>query len=711
VPQRAPDAAAVDEFLQRLARAVQQFRTYPATSPLCESAVDAVRQALATLDHREHIAFRVTPRELLVDDTACGRGTGVEQELARRLHAASVAEVTIDRSVSAREIARFCLDLVQTADRTTRTTTSLIDLLAEHGVDRVAVRAAYRPEVLDIGQPAPGSTGIIDQQRLRREEALATGVNVNHLYPPDKGWARLDPSSSLSSISLVDLAVLARDPVSLASMLLRLTDSDTNNHDTPDDALTQKFSDVATLINALEPRVARIMFARLAEAVLALDPDRRQALLRRTILPGLLDGKIEGGVLRDFPDLDLADALCLLLDLETAAPEVVTSALLRLDLPDERHRAVAPLLERRLNERIGEPARDTSVDAHARRLLRVDKSQARSFAEFAAFDLAVDEQTSATLVRIREAIAESKPLEEQLACLLRLTRLQPNPEVVQRLFGRTAHLLAQLQKDGPVRDLGVWLERYRALASSLAESRPDVAAVISSGLEQLGTPECVALLMDLAERDDQGREAASAIVRAIGSGLATPLLAIAHNRSGSGAAAKAATRLLCDHASVVAPALAGLFRGADAEQDRTIARVLGHAGPGFESVLAAGLSSSDEHTVRESLRALAKIGSPQAATLICAEIERDNGWRGPAAEETLWRFPPAHATRLAKGLLERHDFVVKHPELAARLLERVAQGGPAGLESILAGLVSLRFRIWNPALVRLARRAQVVGKG
>jgi hypothetical protein len=494
-------------------------------------------------------------------------------------------------------------------------------------------------------------------------------------------------------------------------MLLRLTDSDATGHETPDDALTQKFSDVATLINALEPRVARIMFARLAEAVLALDPDRRQSLLRRTILPGLLDGKIEGGVLRDFPDVDLADALCLLLDLETAAPEVVTSALLRLDLPDERHRAVAPLLERRLNERIGEPERDSSVDAHARRLLRVDKTQARSFAEFSAFDLAIDPQTSETLVRIREAIAESEPVEEQLACLWRLTRLQPNPEVVQRLFGRTRHFLEQLQHDGHVRDLGAWLERYRTLAGALAESRPDVAQVIVSGLEGMGTPECVARVLDMAERNDEGREAASLIVRAIGGGVAVPLLAVAQNRSGNGAASKAATKLLCDHATVVAPVLAGLFGRGDVEQDRTIVRVMGHAGPGFESVLGAGLASSDEHTVRESLRGLAKVGSPQAATLICAEIERGHSWIGPAAEETLWRFPSAHALRLAKGLLERHDFVVKHPELAVRLLERVGQTGTAGLESILAALASLRFRIWNPALVKLARKAQVMEKG
>ena len=79
--------------------------------------------------------------------------------------------------------------------------------------------------------------------------------------------------------------------------------------------------------------------------MLDLDPDRRSALLQRTILPGLLDGRADGNVLRDFPDVDLAESLCLLLELETAAPEVLTAALNRLDLPAERRETVVPLID------------------------------------------------------------------------------------------------------------------------------------------------------------------------------------------------------------------------------------------------------------------------------------------------------------------------------------------------------------------------------
>ena len=53
--------------------------------------------------------------------------------------------------------------------------------------------------------------------------------------------------------------------------------------------------------------------------MLNLDADRRNNLLQRTILPGLLDGDANGRVLRDFPDMDLAESICLLLDRDRRA--------------------------------------------------------------------------------------------------------------------------------------------------------------------------------------------------------------------------------------------------------------------------------------------------------------------------------------------------------------------------------------------------------
>src|SRR5207249_4822784 len=161
-----PDFVQVQEFLQLLARAVRQFHTYPATSPLCVDAVNACRSALLAMQMRDRIVFRVTPRELVVDDTGVGAGTVIEQELVRR---------------------------------------------------------------------------------LRQETALPADTPVKHLYPPDKGWVRLDPAANFDAVSLIDLTILVDDPAHVATMLLRLTDEEPLGQEASERALEQKFSDVAML--------------------------------------------------------------------------------------------------------------------------------------------------------------------------------------------------------------------------------------------------------------------------------------------------------------------------------------------------------------------------------------------------------------------------------------------------------------------------------
>jgi hypothetical protein len=51
--------------------------------------------------------------------------------------------------------------------------------------------------------------------------------------------------------------------------------------------------------------------------------------------------------------------------------------------------------------------------------------------------------------------------------------------------------------------------------------------------------------------------------------------------------------------------------------------------------------------------------------------------------------------------------VLRQPQAAGRLLDRAAQSG-ANLAPILQSLVPLRYRFWNPALVRVARQARTM---
>lgn len=701
---RPSDWKSIEDLLGLLARAIQQLHTYPSTSPLCISAIESSQRALVALDARDQLTLRVTPTELLVDDVPTGRGTQVGQELARRLHKASVAAVTISRAASARELGRFCEDLIRCSERTASSMT-LLEMMTEHGIDRLTIEMASRPEVLEVSSVPVTASADIARERARFAGQLAKGGVVNHLYPPQKGWVRLDPASAPSTVSLLDLAVLADDPATLAAMLLRLTNDEADVQ--PAEALQKKYSDVAMLISALDPHVARRMFGKLARAVLDLDPGSRQALLRRAVLPGLLDGRVDGAILRDFPDVDLAESLCLLLDLETAAPELLTTALSRLELPAERQAAMVPLLDARLKEREAAAAargQQTTLTRHARDLVRVEAGGEKSFADFAAFDLSLDAAATTMLAHIRSVMPETDVTVDQLTCLWHLTCLEPNPDAVSKFLDRSFELLTDLEAAGRGAELPGWLKAYRDLAERVGESRPDVAQVLAARLTAFCTPERAAWIADLSLSEPDGKLAAEAVIAALGSAVVVPLVDLLERDPNR---ARRVGQLMTEHASLLAPAAAPLLERSTPGVRRTLLRVLGMAGAGYEEFIAAHVAA-DEATAREALRALARVGTSKAAALVVAEIERQRGSLGAAAEETLWHFSAGEAQRHSRGLLGNRDFTMRHPQAAERLLDRAARTGAADLQAILLDLAPLRFRIWNPALARLARKAHAM---
>jgi hypothetical protein len=700
------DTALLDAFLQALARAVRQFHTYPATSPLCVDAIGACHQALATVEATSRLVFQVVPRALLSDDVALGTGTVIEQELVRRLTLAHVAVLEVDRCASVRDLSRFCMDLLCAADDES---VSLADLLSEHGVGAIVPRMAARVEVFDLGSPRPDVRSLVEHER-GRHDAMPAGGRPTHLYPPGRGWVRLDPGTTLGPISLVDLAVLVQDPTEIATMLLRLTGDEIKEPAPRVGALERKFSDVARLIASLESNLSRLMFARLARAVLAMEPERRQALLKQTILPGLLDGRVDATILHDFPDPDLAESLCLLLDLETAAPDVVAAALDRLDLEPDRRRAVVPLLEARLRDRAESetPARGAGagddVDRYVGRLLRVDPSVRRSFSDLNAFDLSIDEQTTQALTRIREQVLETDPTAVQLGCLLSVIRLEPNPTTVDTLLVRASALLADQESADRWEDVSYWLSALRETAERLREPRPDVAAAIDAGLAAFCTCGRMARVVELAEAGSPRRDLAGAFVESCGGSAARAWIGLLNDAAGQ-AKERTVVQLLCEHAATMAPALETHLSGASDNLARAIVRVLAWAGPGYEASIAAQFTRSDEATMREALRALARIGTAEAAVALAAQIEHANPRVRAAAEESLWHLPPARLQAQVRDLLGRLDFVLRQPATAGRMIERAARSGIEVLGQTVAYLAPLRFRVWSPAIARVGRQA------
>ena len=72
----------------------------------------------------------------------------------------------------------------------------------------------------------------------------------------------------------------------------------------------------------------------------------------------------------------------------------------------------------------------------------------------------------------------------------------------------------------------------------------------------------------------------------------------------------------------------------------------------------------------------------------------------------MWQFPKELAIAQLRELLGRREFVLGNPQLTARMMDRVTGANVGVLTNALQGLVSLRFRFWNPQVVRVARKAQ-----
>jgi hypothetical protein len=700
------DLQTVEESLRLLARALRQYRTYPPSSPICAEAIDACHRALTALHGRDHLDIRVAPHALIVDEHTVGAGTIVEHELAHRLHRARVLTLQIDRAVTTRHLSRFCSDLLR-CDGPAPDQPVLGELLVEHGVETIEPQMAYRPEVLDVGTPVASRCELVRHEQHRREQAAVSGGAVEYLYPRDKGWVRLDPGTALDTVSLTDLAVLVDDPAEIAAALLRLTD-DPVEAETGATALERKFSDVTGLFAALDPALARLMFARLAHAVLALDEDRRKNLLQRTILPGLLDGQADGHVLRDFPDDDLADALCLLLELDTAAPEVLSAAVARLELPSERRDAVVPLIEERLQQpRRADPdgpsEGERGLDRLARRLVRVDAASGKDFSEFSAFDLSIDARGTQAIETLRQGIDTTDLRVERLECLYSLIRLQPNTKVVEALMRRVLPLLADLFEAERWLELGAWVLRYRTLAADLQDERSDAAEAVLEGLAAFLAPRRVSKLIALYRDEAAGRAHAEALVDAFGAVAASGLGALLDRQSTDG---QAALSLMCRHAGTLAPALVPELPHAGSAKRRAIVKVLGHAGAGFESAVASQLETDDDALTREGMRALARIGTGQAASIVARQLQSGGARATAAAEESLWHFPPSRVAWQLRQLLGSREFVAQHPKIVARLLERAVQAGTRGLDEVLTELERLRFHFWSPGLLRIAHKAR-----
>jgi hypothetical protein len=692
------EVSRVEEFLQALARAVRQFHTYPATSPRCIEAVEDSHRALALIDV-DTLPCIVGPHELLVGGEAIGRGTLIEHELARRLYEARCQALEINRIATRRDIARFCSEL---AARRDGRAAPLGERLQNQGIERIQVSAAYEPQVLDV--VASAAMCEFAEQSRQRQSVQPFAGRVTHLYPADKGWVRIDPGVATREVTLSGLAVLVEDPASLAQMLSRLVSVPGDEAPSRGDALEQRCEDVARLYTSLEPAVAQERFAKLASTVLSLEPTQRRRLLSDTVLPGLVDGRPEGELLRNFPDVDLAEALSLFLDVETAAPELLTTALDRLQLSPARRDAVGPLLEERIRARQGadvaERRNDRALQERTQQLIRVVTGDA-SFEGFAAFDLCIDESTEDVIAGTSDAIGATNLAEARLTCVSQLLVLCPNPDVAERLLRAATPLLGELHRAESWTQLASRLAELQRIAEAFRESRPEVSTAITTAIETFFTPTRFGRLLSMYDAGGDERITANLLINACGGSLTGAVIRGLQDA----AADERILQMVCDHALTFAPALARSLDEFAVPQRVAAIRALGAAGRGFEPQIARQLTQQSELVAREALRALGRVASDEAAESVTRYVLRQGAAAALAAEEVIWQFSAGATRNCLRSLLRQRQFVMANPQFILRLLQRTDRFEPGKLADVLTPLKSLRFRFWNRPLAHVGRRA------
>jgi len=246
---------------------------------------------------------------------------------------------------------------------------------------------------------------------------------------------------------------------------------------------------------------------------------------------------------------------------------------------------------------------------------------------------------------------------------------------------------------------------YNELGSELGTRRPDVTETIARALSAFCTPSRLLALADLHQRDADGHAIVEELARALGAALVPGFVALI-DRAAHQPRARAFTPLMCELAPMIAEALLAEVESSGVAAARVIAKVLGHAGAGHEAAVGRLAQHDDAQVAREALRALARIGTAAAAALVSRQIREGGADRSAAAEDALWHFPAHQTATQLREILGSREFVLKHPQMAARLIDRAVQTRVSGLGDIRASLAPLRFRFWNPSLVHVALKAR-----
>ncbi len=719
VPHDSGRSTHVASFIGALARAVHAFHTYPADSPARGDVIERVRERLHPCvdGDADVLAVDVTNEGLMVEDEPIAADRGPERALALALRKTYVSTLEIRAGAPTGDFRQLCA-LLAYPDQLLDRVEDLPEILAERGVTHIIAHMVSTHRTIEGGTVPPTLLDLVERQRERRGPTGSGGL-------AEGGWIRLDPSVPLGRVTLEDLPLLLRDAPSLGKALHRMTGRK-NDKLSATQALVSHYGEIARLYEACEESVSETLYRRLADVVRRLPDETRLRLMKREVLPDLVDGRRRGTILRHFAQEEVADALWLLLDLGVGGVEMLTAGLANLDLPEENLAGVVDRVTRRLSE---EEASDDAWAEWIRRAaaargkddpdpddaapvtdrLRVQSDAEGDYLALRSFDLSVDPETAATLDDVVERIAASDPTNVMLRSCADILRLGADPSVANSVMRKSRGLFFDLESRGDVGTLADWLARFARVAREHDAHDGEIATIIREVLNQYVTPEFIHRVAVLPP----GGHAEPPLVTIICEMGETGVGALIDSLAAESDMA-ARSRLLTalePRAPDLAADLVDYLSHPKWYVVRNVVMLLGHAGPGWEDAVAEGIEHDHPRVVREAFLGLSRIGTPAALDHTEKALRHTSEEVRKHAGEAVFRFDPTLSHSVVQAALHDRELGRLHPALLRRLLLAAEK---RDLDGLIPATRRLRWHclaVWNAERRSLGWQAFRMSRG
>lgn len=684
-----------------LARAVHAFHTYPPGSPSRDDVIDVALEALRPCFAQgpDVLDLAVTTEGLKFGGERLHGDRGPERGLVLVLQKAYVSTLEFGRRTSNRDLARFCA-LVAEPDMFLRREEEFPEILTERGVSEIRAHVIPMHQTIEAGTLPDTLLDLVRERHARETPGSSTAA--------EGGWIRLDPSVPLERVTLGDLPLLLRDAPSLAVALQQLT-GQTRDTVSPMGALVNHYEEIAELYGGLDPRISEALFRRLADIVRSLPDETRARLLKQSVLPGMVDGRRSGRILHHFSEEEIAGAMCLLLDMGVGGVEMLKAGLASLDLPDSRLHEVARSVSDRLESRHVEAGAwldqlstvaveaETGGDAEAigsvADRLTMSEADDSDFAALHSFDLSVDQEAGEMLDAVAAGVRSADPTHAALRVATEIARLSADATIVRGAVRRARGLFFSLDSRGDLEAVVACLADLAGTASVREPHDADIATILRDSVAAHLTPEFIHRVSALPV-ESAGPPALVTTICELGPAGIGALIESLSVESDRGARNRMLTALQAQ-APRLAPELVGYLDHPEWFVVRNVLNLVGHAGPGWEDEAATGIDHPNARVVRESLLALARIGTDRAADLTAAALRHDSPDVRAAAADAIWAFQPERSHQRLLALLSDATFVRSNPTLARQLVTGAARRRVPGLDVVLRRLRWHALLLWD----------------